>query len=202
MTKKVEAPKAETKEKETARYVTVFGAGITGLTVAHELASRGIRVTVIAPEINDNILPSTLDRGIGGMARSQFAVELPIPPTTPSTAKAVTPVEPPPTTRKHDPDIDVDALPAVAAAEIGDRPTMNQLLPSTEFLLDSSIIFDDKSHPDAEADGVIKKLLALIKELTISNRLSALWIFILSWTPNPPTPQTSRTSMARHVGNI
>ncbi|MFN0249076.1 MAG: NAD(P)-binding protein, partial [Kofleriaceae bacterium] len=54
--------------------VTVFGAGIAGLTAAHELAIRGFDVQVIDKEYNEEFDRSTtLDRGIGGMARSQFA---------------------------------------------------------------------------------------------------------------------------------
>ena len=56
--------------------VVVFGAGITGLTAAHELAVRGFPVEVIAPEINTEVRGNTLDRGIGGMARSQFVVDV------------------------------------------------------------------------------------------------------------------------------
>jgi len=55
--------------------VTVFGAGITGLTAAHELAIRGFDVTVYEPNLNHHLGQRTLDRGIGGMARSQFAVD-------------------------------------------------------------------------------------------------------------------------------
>lgn len=60
---------------ETRTRVTVFGAGISGLTAAHELAIRGFAVTVVDPVINPSIDASTLDRGIGGMARSQFVVD-------------------------------------------------------------------------------------------------------------------------------
>jgi hypothetical protein len=52
--------------------VTVFGAGITGLTAAHELVIRGFDVTVIEKELNTCVRTSTLDRGVGGIARSQF----------------------------------------------------------------------------------------------------------------------------------
>jgi len=53
------------------RSVTIFGAGVAGLTVAHELAERGFEVEVIDPDIREEIHSFTLDRGIGGMARSQ-----------------------------------------------------------------------------------------------------------------------------------
>lgn len=55
--------------------VTVFGAGVAGLTAAQELVIRGFDVRVIDPAINDFIHAHTLDRGIGGMARSQFVVD-------------------------------------------------------------------------------------------------------------------------------
>ncbi|MEO8551269.1 MAG: hypothetical protein ABI678_14905 [Kofleriaceae bacterium] len=56
--------------------ITVFGAGIAGLTVAHELVTRGFPVQVIDPDYNEEYDENTLDRGIGGMARSQWAVNL------------------------------------------------------------------------------------------------------------------------------
>lgn len=59
-----------------ARKVTVFGAGIAGLTAAHELVSRGYIVEVIDPDINEQIGDHTLDRGVGGMARSQWVCEV------------------------------------------------------------------------------------------------------------------------------
>jgi len=63
--------------------VAIFGAGIAGLTAAHELVERGFSVTVyeIAP-------PSPLEDecSIGGMARTQWsrAARLGLPPFTPS----------------------------------------------------------------------------------------------------------------------
>ncbi|MBX3203779.1 MAG: NAD(P)-binding protein [Labilithrix sp.] len=54
--------------------VVIFGAGISGLTAAHELAERNFRVTVIDPEFTglrgegaENSNP-----GLGGMAKSQW----------------------------------------------------------------------------------------------------------------------------------
>ncbi|MDF2696128.1 MAG: hypothetical protein K0S65_4511, partial [Labilithrix sp.] len=51
---------------------TVFGGGITGLTVAHELTERGFAVTVVEPE---EALDAKGDRrmAVGGMARSHYA---------------------------------------------------------------------------------------------------------------------------------
>lgn len=58
--------------------VTIFGAGVTGLSAAHELVLRGFAVEVIAPELNLEVRGDTLDRGIGGMARSQFVCKVPV----------------------------------------------------------------------------------------------------------------------------
>lgn len=55
--------------------VTVFGAGVSGLSAAHELVARGFEVTVVDPDINEFVTAFTYDRGVGGMARSQFAVD-------------------------------------------------------------------------------------------------------------------------------
>ncbi|MEO8699588.1 MAG: NAD(P)-binding protein [Kofleriaceae bacterium] len=57
--------------------VTVFGAGISGLTAAHELAIRGFAVTVIDKDINECVRDGTYDNGIGGIARSQFFGQYP-----------------------------------------------------------------------------------------------------------------------------
>ena len=62
-------------EPEKEKKATIFGAGITGLTAAHELVIRGFDVTVYEPNLNHNLGQRTLDRGVGGMARSQFAVD-------------------------------------------------------------------------------------------------------------------------------
>lgn len=56
--------------------ITIFGAGIAGLTAAHELATRGFTVEVIDPDYNEHDDTTNFDRGIGGMARSQWAVAL------------------------------------------------------------------------------------------------------------------------------
>lgn len=55
---------------EKQRKVTIFGAGVAGLTVAHELAERGWSVTVYEPT------PELFSRtrcAVGGMARTQWA---------------------------------------------------------------------------------------------------------------------------------
>ncbi len=56
--------------------VVVFGAGIAGLTAAHELAERNFRVAVVDPDIREEPLYSTSpdddNPGLGGMARTQW----------------------------------------------------------------------------------------------------------------------------------
>jgi uncharacterized protein with NAD-binding domain and iron-sulfur cluster len=56
--------------------VTVYGAGVTGLTVAHELATRGFNVFVVEP-VED---PTSPERrcAVGGMARTQWS-SIPFP---------------------------------------------------------------------------------------------------------------------------
>lgn len=57
--------------KDCRTAVTVFGAGVAGLTVAHELVERGFRVQVWEPTWD----PRGRERGcaVGGMARSQWS---------------------------------------------------------------------------------------------------------------------------------
>ncbi len=56
-------------------HVTIFGAGVAGLTCAHELINRGFRVTVIESAPNDDFNPSQNDAtAVGGMARTQWGV--------------------------------------------------------------------------------------------------------------------------------
>jgi uncharacterized protein with NAD-binding domain and iron-sulfur cluster len=52
--------------------VTIFGAGVAGLTVAHELAGRGFDVEVWEPE-PDVLYPRSNRCAVGGMARTQYA---------------------------------------------------------------------------------------------------------------------------------
>lgn len=52
------------------RTVTVYGAGVAGLTAAHELVERGFEVTVVEPEPNP-VVPK--DCAVGGMARTQWS---------------------------------------------------------------------------------------------------------------------------------
>ena len=53
--------------------VTVYGAGIAGLTVAHELAERGWEVRVVEPGRGYRPAPEpVVDMAIGGMARTQY----------------------------------------------------------------------------------------------------------------------------------
>ena len=53
-----------------AKHVAIFGAGITGLTAAHELVERGYQVEIFEPEP-----PSPFEKvcAVGGMARTQWA---------------------------------------------------------------------------------------------------------------------------------
>ncbi len=54
-----------------AREVWVFGAGITGLTAAHELAERGFKVTVIEKDPDVRFFG---EPAVGGMAKTQWCV--------------------------------------------------------------------------------------------------------------------------------
>jgi uncharacterized protein with NAD-binding domain and iron-sulfur cluster len=53
-----------------SRYVTIFGAGIAGLTAAHELVERGFRVQVWEPTSDPRDPRRGLD--VGGLARTQW----------------------------------------------------------------------------------------------------------------------------------
>src|SRR5690606_25157291 len=77
VTKGVHVKRAE----RASRPITIFGAGITGLTAAHELVMRGFTVQIIDKDFNEEFVPrhvvedsQMLDHGVGGMARSQWAV--------------------------------------------------------------------------------------------------------------------------------
>jgi hypothetical protein len=73
--------------RDDEMWVTVFGAGITGLTAAHELVSRGFRVQVIERAHASPADPVDGDKGIerfkrgltdcdvGGIARTQWATQ-------------------------------------------------------------------------------------------------------------------------------
>lgn len=58
------------------RKVMIFGAGVTGLSAAHELAQRGFQVLVVERDGDDRD-PAT--PGLGGMARSQYNRANPTP---------------------------------------------------------------------------------------------------------------------------
>src|SRR4051794_29121863 len=49
--------------------VTIFGAGITGLSAAHELIERGFRVRVVEPVASED---REYEAEVGGLARNQF----------------------------------------------------------------------------------------------------------------------------------
>jgi len=57
------------KSKGQAPVVTVFGGGVAGLSVAHELIERGFIVQVVEREISQD---REYECEVGGMARSQF----------------------------------------------------------------------------------------------------------------------------------
>lgn len=60
----------EPVDDEPVGRVTIFGAGITGLTVAHELIVRGFEVSVVERAASDE---SASDCKVGGMAATQYA---------------------------------------------------------------------------------------------------------------------------------
>ena len=65
---------------EDAPTVVVFGAGIAGLTAAHELAERGFKVTVYEPLVDVRTdKPQPLDVRLGGMAATQYVTPRPFP---------------------------------------------------------------------------------------------------------------------------
>ena len=53
-----------------APLVTIFGAGIAGLTVAHELVERGFHVQVVEPQESQF---EEYECEVGGMAANQFS---------------------------------------------------------------------------------------------------------------------------------
>jgi hypothetical protein len=106
--------------------VTIFGAGVAGLTAAQELAERQFDVTVIDPAINEEIHALTLDRGIGGMARSQWGCRL--PRELLSTAD-----------KAH-----VAFLTRPRTPPSGKPPIAEELADGKEFLLDDVLVFNDQ----------------------------------------------------------
>lgn len=61
-------PTVYSDDVREAPYVVVIGAGVTGLTVAHELAERGFGVQVVEPAIGKDG-----DLDVGGLAATQYA---------------------------------------------------------------------------------------------------------------------------------
>jgi hypothetical protein len=65
-----------TRTRPSQRAVTIFGAGVAGLTAAHELIERGYRVEVWEPARDERV--GARGCAVGGMARTQWsAVEWP-----------------------------------------------------------------------------------------------------------------------------
>ena len=108
--------------------VTIFGAGITGLTAAHELVVRGFDVKVVDRDINEWTRGRTLDPGIGGLARSQFFYRF------------------------------LDQQPVAAAASPGQGqdklPDIPGLRPVPEIMYDDTLVFRSGSAlPERELDA-------------------------------------------------
>ncbi len=71
--------------------VVIFGAGVTGLTVAHELVERGWDVTMVEPEID----PLNVDAcAVGGLAKTQWSVYQPATRTGNDEPTALRPMVP------------------------------------------------------------------------------------------------------------
>lgn len=129
--------------------VTVFGAGITGLTAAHELAVRGFKVTVVDKDINEWIGGRTLDPGIGGLARSQFFYR--VSDQQPAAATATS-------EQRRDELIDIPGLRPVPEVMYDDRLVFQQGLAIPRRENDAATFFDNlrtllfKTHPEWIAD--------------------------------------------------
>ena len=141
--------------------ITVFGAGISGLTAAHELVERGFPVRVIDKDINEEVHDNTWDRGIGGMARSQYACSL----TDPSNDREnVTRLEPS-TTFLHDDVLVFDAGPVAMltsdrAKEIVRR--LAELLKSRpDLILDVETPCGSELSGDARYNCLVKTLASV-----------------------------------------
>src|ERR1043165_3038641 len=69
---------SDSERRDDAPSVVIFGAGVAGLTAAHELAERGIGVTVVdvavPPHDLSGVPPNVpaMPSNIGGMARTQW----------------------------------------------------------------------------------------------------------------------------------
>lgn len=61
-----------TTQSEHRGTVTVFGAGVTGMTAAHELAVRGFAVTVVEATRAPGPVPNKDQLQVGGLAASQY----------------------------------------------------------------------------------------------------------------------------------